>query len=443
MNKDLTIGNPTKVLWLYCLPLIGSMVFQQLYNIADTFVAGKFLGEEALAAVGNGYEVTLIFLSFATGCNIACSVIVAQLFGAKRIADLKTSIHTTFFGTGALCLIVMVLGTFFCRGLLVLINTPAHLLEPSAAYLFIYILSIPFVFFYNVACGIFAALGDSRTPFIFLVCSSLANIGADILFVTAFQMGVTGVAWATLICQGISCILSMIVVMRRLKGMKEEEKPKFFSWPLFKKLAKIAVPSIFQQLSVSIGNIFVQSIINGFGQSCIAGYAAAIKVHNFILFTGVQVSTGVSNYSGQNYGAEKADRLEKGFRAGMLIQACIMIPFSFLFFFFGKYFMYIFLTDQSAEAMSIGVMFLKIVTPFYAVLIVKVIGDAVLRGTGSMMQFTISTFVDLLVRVVLSFLLAGSFGPTGIWMSWPIGWTTGMIVSQIFYRKRPWRKQAV
>lgn len=441
MNKDLTVGNPSKVLWLFCLPLIGSMIFQQLYNIADTFVSGKFIGEEALAAVGNSYEITLIFLSFAVGCNVGCSVLVAQFFGAKRITNLKTCIYTTFIGTAAVCLIIMVLSSVFCVSLLELINTPEHLIGTSAAYLYIYILSLPFVFFYNVSCGIFAALGDSKTPFIFLICSSAANIGADILFVTAFKMGVTGVAWATLICQGISCILSLIVLFKRLRTMKTEERPAVFSWAMFKQFSRVALPSTFQQLSVSIGNIFIQSIINSFGQSAIAGYAAAIKLHNFILFSGCQVGNGISNFSGQNYGAQKFDRLRQGFRNGVLIQSAIMIPFAFLFFFLGRYFIYIFMTDFTSEAVSIGVMFLKIVTPFYIVLIVKVIGDSVLRGTGSMKAFTISTFVDLVLRVVFAFILSKPFGPTGIWMSWPIGWTTGMIISQIFYRRSPWERK--
>ena len=204
MNKDLTVGNPQKVLWQFCLPLFGSIIFQQLYNIADSFVAGQFIGETALAAVGNSYEVTLIFIAFAFGCNIGCSVIVSQLFGAKQYRDVKTAVSTTLIASGVLCAILMLVGYFCCDSLLRLINTPDNVMADSKLYLDIYILGLPFVFYYNVATGIFSALGDSKTPFYFLAASSLSNIAVDILFVTAFGMKVDGVAWATFLCQGVS-----------------------------------------------------------------------------------------------------------------------------------------------------------------------------------------------------------------------------------------------
>lgn len=165
MNKDLTTGKPSTVLWQFCLPLFGSIIFQQLYNIADSLVAGKFVGENALAAVGNSYEVTLIFIAFAFGCNIGCSVIVSQLFGAKDFKSLKTAVYTTLISSGVLCALLMLLGFLFCEPLLTLIQTPAELMADSLLYLRIYIAGLPFLFFYNVATGIFSALGDSKTPF--------------------------------------------------------------------------------------------------------------------------------------------------------------------------------------------------------------------------------------------------------------------------------------
>ena len=208
MNRDLTVGKPESVLCKFCLPLFGSIIFQQLYNIADSFVAGKFIGDNALAAVGNSYEITLIFIAFAFGCNIGCSVLAAQLFGAKRYKDLKSAVYTALIASAVICVILMAVGMLFCDGLLRLIKTPEEVFADSKLYLDIYILGLPFVFLYNVATGIFSALGDSKTPFIFLACSSLSNIGVDILFVTAFNMGVAGVAWATFLCQGVSCVLA-------------------------------------------------------------------------------------------------------------------------------------------------------------------------------------------------------------------------------------------
>ena len=165
MNKDLTVGNPTKVLWLFCMPLFGSIIFQQLYNIADSFVAGKFISENALAAVGNSYEITLIFIAFAFGCNIGCSVVVSEFFGAKRYGAVKSAVYTSFIASGVVCVALMAFGLIGCHTLLHLINTPAEIFEDSALYLDIYVLGLPFVFFYNVSTGIFSALGDSKTPF--------------------------------------------------------------------------------------------------------------------------------------------------------------------------------------------------------------------------------------------------------------------------------------
>ena len=248
MNKDLTVGKTSTVLWKFCLPLFGSIIFQQLYNIADSFVAGKFVSEDALAAVGNSYEITLIFIAFAFGCNIGCSVVTAQLFGAKRYKEMKTAVYTTLIAGGVLCFVLMAVGGIFCTDLLRLINTPDNVLADSKLYLDIYILGLPFVFYYNIATGIFSALGDSKTPFIFLACSSMSNIGMDILFVTAFQMGVAGVAWATFICQGISCILAVIVVFLHLAKIKTTEKAEVFSWKLLGKISIVAIPSILQQV---------------------------------------------------------------------------------------------------------------------------------------------------------------------------------------------------
>ncbi len=257
MNRDLTVGKPTAVLWKFCLPLFGSIIFQQLYNLADSFVAGKFINEDALAAVGNSYEITLIFIAFAFGCNIGCSVIVSQLFGGKRYRDVKTAVYTTLIASGVLCAVLMLLGLLFSGALLRLINTPQNLIADSKLYLDIYILGLPFVFYYNVATGIFSALGDSKTPFWFLACSSIANVGADILFVKGFGMRVDGVAWATFICQGVSCVLAIAFVLVRLAKIKAPERVPLFSWHLFKRIATVAVPSILQQSFISVGNMVI------------------------------------------------------------------------------------------------------------------------------------------------------------------------------------------
>ena len=443
MNKDLTVGKTSSVLWKFCLPLFGSIIFQQLYNIADSFVAGKFVSEDALAAVGNSYEITLIFIAFAFGCNIGCSVITAQLFGAKNYKEMKTAVYTTLIAGGVLCVVLMAVGVIFCTDLLRLINTPNNVLADSKLYLDIYILGLPFVFYYNIATGIFSALGDSKTPFIFLACSSLSNIGMDILFVTAFKMGVAGVAWATFICQGISCILAVAFVFIRLAKIKTTEKSKIFSWKLLGKISVVAIPSILQQSFISVGNIIIQGIINSFGSAVMAGYSASIKLNNLVITSLTTLGNGISNFTAQNLGAQKPERVKEGFKSGIKLVWMLCIPLTILYIFVGKYLLYIFLDNPSGTAMDVGIEILRILAPFYIVISAKLVADGVLRGAEMMNKFMIATFTDLILRVVLAKALSIPFGTTGIWLAWPIGWSVATVLSVIFYRTGIWRKNRI
>lgn len=439
MNKDLTVGKPSKVLWLFCLPLFGSIVFQQLYNIADSFVAGKFIGENALAAVGNSYEITLIFLAFAFGCNIGCSVVVSALFGGKQYGEMKTAVSTAMIASGVLCVLLMVFGICFTDTLLTALNTPPEVLADSALYLDIYIWGLPFVFFYNISTGIFSAMGDSKTPFYFLAVSSLSNIGMDILFVTVFKMGVAGVAWATFLCQGVSCLLALFVVLGRLRKIETEEKVPVFSLPLLKRLAVIAVPSILQQSFISVGNIVIQGIINSFGAAVMAGYSASVKLNSLVITSFTTLGNGVSNYTAQNLGAGKPHRVREGFQAGVKMVWIICLPLVALYLLGGRVLLGFFMENPSAGAMGTGLTFLRIVSPFYFVISVKLVADGILRGAGRMKHFMIATFSDLFLRVILAFVLsATSLGATGIWAAWPIGWVVAMVLSVVFYRMGPW-----
>lgn len=439
MNRDLTVGRPESVLRRFCLPLFGSIIFQQLYNIADSFVAGKFIGDNALAAVGNSYEITLIFIAFAFGCNIGCSVLAAQLFGAKRYDELKTAVSTALIASSALCLALMLAGTLGCDGLLKLIRTPQEVFADSRLYLDIYIYGLPFVFLYNVATGIFSALGDSRTPFVFLACSSLSNIGMDILFVTAFGMGVDGVAWATFLCQGVSCVLALVVVFRRFRRIKTEGRPSLFSWRHLKRFAVVAVPSILQQSFISVGNIIIQSVINGFGASVMAGYSAAVKLNNMVITSLTTLGNGISNFTAQNLGAGKYDRIRAGFRAGLKLVWTLCVPLALLYVFACRPLIHIFLDSPTGPAMDTGAAFLRIVAPFYLVIAAKLVSDGVLRGAGLMKKFMAATFTDLILRVALAVLLSRTaLQTTGIWLSWPIGWTVAMALSIAFYATEKW-----
>lgn len=440
MMNDLTSGKAEMVLWKFCLPLFGSIVFQQLYNIADSFVAGKFIGENALAAVGNSYEVTLIFIAFAFGCNMGCSVIVSQFFGAKKYENMKTAVYTAMITSAVACVLLMVVGLVFCDSLLGIIHTPTELMKDSKLYLDIYILGLPFVLFYNIATGIFSALGDSKTPFYFLAVSSTSNIVVDILFVTVFRMGVAGVAWATFLCQGISCIVAVFVVFQRLAGIKTE-KVLLFSFDILKMIMTVALPSILQQSFISVGNIIIQGTINGFGSGVMAGYSAAVKLNNLVITSFTTLGNGISNYTAQNIGAGKLPRIKEGFKAGIKMVWMLSIPLFALYFFAGKCILYAFIDEPTVLALQTGINFLRILSPFYFIISMKFVADGILRGAGMMGKFMAATFLDLILRVGLAILLSHtSLGETGIWCAWPMGWTIATFLSLMFYREGKWMK---
>ena len=441
MIKDLTVGKPEKVLWRFCIPLFGSVIFQQFYNLADSFVAGKFIGENALASVGNSYEITLIFIAFAFGCNIGCSIIVSQFFGAKNYGEMKTAVYTAMITSAVVCTVLMCLGIGFCDTLLHMIRTPEELFADSKLYLDIYIWGLPFVFFYNIATGIFSALGDSKTPFYFLAASSTVNVAVDVLFVTAFNMGVAGVAWATFLCQGISCLLAVSVVFLRLRKIHADGRISVFSVLILKKFLSVAVPSVLQQSFISIGNIIIQGVINGFGAGVIAGYSASVKLNNLVITSFTTLGNGISNYTAQNIGAEKLARVKEGFRAGIKLVWLLSIPLFFAYFFAGKWLLYLFMEDPSALALQTGITFLRILSPFYFVISAKLVADGILRGSNMMNKFMIATFTDLILRVGLAIVLSRTaLGSVGIWSAWPIGWTVAAILSIMFYRSGKWNQ---
>lgn len=444
MNKDLTVGKPQTVLWKFCLPLFGSIIFQQLYNIGDSFVAGKFISEEALASVGNGYEITLIFIAFAFGCNVGCSVLASRLFGAKEYSRMKSTIYTSFISTLFTCIVLMLIGLVGMDTILTLIKTPENIYKDSALYLDIYIYGLPFLFLYNLSTGIFSALGDSKTPFYFLAFSSTANIAVDILFVTVFNMGVAGVAWATFICQGFSAILAVIVVLKRMKNTPDNKNVKLFDTSLFKEFISLAIPSTIQQSFVSIGNIFVQGMINGFGSSVVAGYSASIKLNNLVISSFSTIGSGLSNYTAQNIGAGKEDRVIEGWKAGLRIVWTISIPFILLYFGLPNLLLKLFMENPSEGALKSGREILRILSPFYVIICCKMISDGVLKGAGKMNYFMISTFTDLILRVLIAFLLSKTMlGATGIWLSWPLGWVIGSVLSVSFVKTGCWKNKRI
>lgn len=435
MIRDLTEGNPQSLLWRFTVPMFISVIFQQLYNIADSVIAGKFAGEDALAAVGASYPITMIFMAIAVGSNIGCSVVISQFFGAKRYEQMKTAVYTTLISASALSVLLTIAGLSGSRGLMHMIRTPENIFASGDLYLRIYIGGFLFLFLYNVATGIFTSLGDSKTPLYFLIGSSLGNIALDYWFVAGFGWGVAGVAWATFIAQGIACVLALLTMVVRLRSVKTERKPEVFSLDMLRRIGMIAVPSILQQSFISIGNIFVQGLINSFGSSVIAGYSAAVKLNTFAVTSFTTLGNGISSFTAQNIGAGKAERVREGMKGGVKLGIILTVPFLLAFFGMGGQMMSLFMKENSTVAMETGVEFLRIVSPFYIVVAMKLVSDGVLRGSGSMKEFMVATFSDLILRVALSFVFAGFLGVTGVWFSWPVGWAVGSALSLWYNRK--------
>lgn len=441
-NKDLTVGEPSKLLWAYSMPMFLSVVFQQVYNIADSVIAGKYAGTDALAAVGASYPITMIFMAVAIGANVGSSVVISQLFGQKNMEKMKTAIRTALIFVMFVGTVLTAAGYFFCDDMIRLLNTPADIFADSSLYLRIYVFGLLFLFLYNICNGIFTALGDSKTPLYLLIGSSILNILLDFIFVKYLHMAVAGVAWATFIAQGISSLLAFFLLFIRLRSIKTEERGQVFSVAMLKKICSLAIPSILQQSFVSVGNLFIQNLVNGFGSDVVAGYSAAVKLNTFMITSFSTLGNAVSGFSAQNMGAGKLKRITKGWRAGLLMAFLISVPFIVVYFFFGSSAIGMFVDsgEKSEAVIATGVRFLRIVSPFYLVVSTKLISDGVLRGCAAVGEFMATTFLDLILRVVLAFWLAGILGAVGIWLSWPVGWLLSAGLSLYFYKSGRWKK---
>ena len=435
MITDLTAEHPKKTLWRFALPMFMSVMFQQMYNIADSAIAGRFAGEDALAAVGASYPITVIFMAFAVGSNLGASVVVSRLFGAKDLGRMKSAVYTAFIACGAMSLVLTGLGYVFCGAMMEAIHTPANIFGDGELYLKIYVLGLTFLFLYNVCTGVFTALGDSRTPLYFLIGSSVGNVVLDYWFVAGLGMGVAGVAWATFIAQGVSAVLALAALALRLRGIRTDKRVVLFDIILLSQIAAIAVPSIMQQSVLSIGNMFVQEIVNRYGSAVIAGYSGAIKLNTFAINAFMSLGGCLSSYTAQNLGAGKMERIPLGFRTGIRLSLCAAIPFFALYFGFSRQMMGLFLNGDSGEAIASGMEFLRIVSPMYFMISIKLTTDGIIRGSGAMGYFVLATVPDLILRIIVANLLAGRFGSTGIWMAWPFGWVAATVLTIIFYRR--------
>lgn len=437
---NLTHGNLWKVLLLYSLPLFGSAFVQQMYSLVDLLVVGNFANEGALAvdAIGNATVVINVLFAFAFGANGGCSVAVARHFGENDFKRVRETVNTAVVSYSVLCAVVMVVG--FSLGGVLLTGLGVHgvYFKDCLDYLYIFVGSLPFVFIYNLGCGVCSALGDSKTPFIFLVISSVLNIGLDFAFVYGLHMDVAGAAWATFISQAVSSVLTAVVVLGKLRSVKSQEKPKLFDKTLLKELTVTSVPIILQQSFVSVGNFFVNRCINGIDDTgdAITGFTTAFKVIVMCTMSIVAMTNGFSNFASQNRAAGEYGRIKKGFWIMTLYMQIVCAVFLVIFVSCPQFLTQVFIQAEKLTdaAMSYSVMFLTIVSCFMPVVGVKIMADGAVRGCGGNIGFTVSTFTDLILRVALVYILvAAGWGFSGVCWAWAIGWSVGAVVAFAFW----------
>lgn len=441
-NDYLTTEKPMKALILFALPMIAGNLFQQTYTMADSIIVGRLVGEQALAAVGASYSLTNIFICVAIGGGIGASVTVSRYFGAKELNKMKTAVFTAFTSFLAVSLTLAFAGLLFGRQIMILLNTPSDVLNMAAEYLQIYFLGLPFLFLYNVISSMFNALGKSRIPLCFLIFSSLFNILLDYLFVGYANLSVAGVAWATLIAQGISAALSFCVFLHVLHRL-DCESASFFSKRELFSMTRIALPSVLQQSIVSVGLMLVQSVVNSFGSQVLAGFSAASRVESFCIVPMAAVGNAVSSFTAQNIGAQKKDRVAEGYRAANIMVIFCAVPICLALELGARPITLLFLGDDGTPAaVDTGLRYLTFIGWFFCLIGFKMAADGLLRGAGDMKMFTVANLVNLFLRVTVSVTLAPRLGIGMIWYSVPVGWFVNWAISFGEYRTGKWRKTA-
>ncbi|MGH4036349.1 MAG: MATE family efflux transporter [Sphaerochaeta sp.] len=427
-------------LLVFSFPIIIGNLFQQIYTMADSAIAGRFISEQALAAIGASYSLTNIFICVAIGGGIGASVLVSQFFGAKEYKKMKISIYTAFISFLIISVILSGIGIFFSRKIMILLNTPSDCLDLAIIYLKIYFLALPFLFMYNVLAAMYNALGKSQITLYFLIFSSVCNIILDLVFVIQFDMGVAGLAWATLLAQGISAVLSFFMFLRIINNIYRDHT-QFFNNKLLKSMSKIALPSIFQQSTVAVGMMLVQSVVNSFGSQTLAGFSAAMRIESICVVPMMGIGNAVSSYTAQNIGANKQERVIEGYRAAnKIVFICSVIIFLILEIFNRPIISLFIGVDGTSLASSTGQNYLRFMGWFFVLIGLKMTVDGLLRGAGDMKVFTIANLVNLLIRIAFAVILAPRYGISMVWIAVPIGWFANWIISFSQYSTGKWKR---
>ena len=397
--------SPGKSLFFFALPMILGNLFQQFYSTVDSIIVGKFVGEAALAAVGASYSLTTVFIMIAIGGGIGASVITSQYLGAGLYRKMKTSVYTALISFLTVSIVLGTIGLFFSRAILTALNTPENILADAMLYLKIYFAGLPFLFMYNILSSVFNALGNSRTPLYLLIFSSLLNIVLDLVLVRGFGLGIAGAAGATVFAQGLSALISFCLLMKSLKtyesgktGSEMPDKPRtaLFDVQMLGNMIKVAIPSMLQQSIVSIGMLLVQSVVNGFGSSVLAGYTAGMRIESICIVPMIASGNAVSTFTAQNLGAGAPSRVKEGYRAAVKMVAAFAVMICLTLTLFHESIIRSFLEEGSeAAAFETGNAYLSFIGFFFVFIGLKAITDGVLRGAGDVLVFTLANLVNL------------------------------------------------
>ena len=437
---DMITDHPGKALLMFVIPMIIGNLFQQFYNIADSVIVGRFVGERALAAVGASGSITNVFIAIAIGGGNGCAVVVSQFFGAGKISKMKTAAYTMMINFLVISVCLAGIGLTFNDQILTWVNTPADIFEDAGFYLAIYFMGLPFLFMYNIQASIFNSLGDSKKPLYLLVFSSLLNIVLDLVFVIMFNEGVRGVAVATLIAQGTSAVISFGLLMKKLNGYESEEKAEIYDKTMVPSMLRIAVPSTLQQSIVHMGILLVQSCVNSFGSAALAGYVAGTRIESLSIVPMLAMGNAMSTFTAQNIGAGKMERVKEGYKMSYVIVFVAGAFLCVLYQLFGEFFVSLFLEDTSGEAYAVGIQFVKFLSFFYSFIGLKQSVDGLLRGAGDVAAFTTANLVNLSIRVIVTNVFAPVYGIQVAWMAVPMGWIANYLISFSWYLTGKWKR---
>lgn len=437
--KDLTKGNEALQIFYFTLPMLIGNIFQQFYNLTDSIIVGNAIGKLALGAVGASDPIIFLLVSLIIGITMGSSVLISQYYGAKDMRMVKRTIDTAYLTLIIASLLVSLIGIFFSETILRLLGTPQEIIPQAKIFLNITFSGIVFLFGYNSISAILRGLGDSKTPLYFLIASTLLNVLLVLLFVMVFHWGIAGSAFATILSQGVSFILGITYLNYTHKVFRLNFRSLEFDKQVFVKSLKIGVPSGFQHMLVAGAMLALNRIVNQFGTDAVAAYSVAGRIDAFAIIPVMSLSMGISSFVGQNMGANKPERVRKGYYSALFMGATVSLITSIVVLFFGKNMMGIFSTDSSV--VTIGAGYLAIVGSFYILFSIMYITTGVLRGAGDTFIPMLFTLFSLwVIRVPLASIFAEKYGVIGVWWSVPIAWSVGLILAQIYYATGRWKR---